>query len=218
MIKWHELFFQGVKQIWNNICVVSLKTYPKKCKKPRSLTVKSLTSFYGWSCCKIQRNNFTHQRNNYFDSTNYLYIQQNSYLYIQRNNYFDSTNYLYIQQNNYLYIQRNNDLYIQRNNYLCIHQNNYFHSTNYLHSQGNNYFDSTNYLYIRRIIYISNEIIISIQQILFNEWIEVFLFNQIVIKYMVNKIWTWKMKSGLYFVWIYKRSKTKTHIAQAECW
>ena len=144
MIKWHELFFQGVKQIWNNICVISLKTYPKKCKKPRSLTVKSLTSFYGWSCCKIQRNNFTHQRNNYFDSTNYLYI--------------------------------------------------------------------------RRIIYISNEIIISIQQILLNEWIEVFLFNQIVIKYMVNKIWTWKMKSGLYFVWIYKRSRTKTHIAQAECW
>ena len=76
--------------------------------------MKSLTSFYGWSCCKIQRNNFTHQRNNYFDSTNYLYI--------------------------------------------------------------------------RRIIYISNEIIISIQQILLNEWIEVFLFNQIVIKYMVNEI------------------------------
>ena len=51
-------------------------------------------------CCKIQQNN-------YFDSTNYLYIKGN--------NYFDLTNYLYIQRNNYLYIQRINYLYTQRN-------------------------------------------------------------------------------------------------------
>ena len=38
------------------------------------------------------------QRNNYCNSTNYLYIQQN--------NYFDSTNYLYIQRNNF-FIQQN---------------------------------------------------------------------------------------------------------------
>ena len=52
------------------------------------------------NCCKIQRNN-------HFDSTNYLYIQGNNYQRkkerIQRNNYFDSTNYLYIQRNNYFY-------------------------------------------------------------------------------------------------------------------
>ena len=146
MIKWHELFFQGVKQIWNNICVISLKTYPKKCKKPRSLTVKSLTSFYGWSCCKIQRNNFTHQRNNYFDSTNYLYIQQNSYLYIQRNNYFDSTNYLHIQQNNYLYIQRNND---------------------YIFNEIIIYVFTKIIIFIQQIIYTVNEIIILIQRIIY---------------------------------------------------
>ena len=39
MIEWLQLFFQGVKQFWNNSCVISLKTYAKKA------VVKSLTSF-----------------------------------------------------------------------------------------------------------------------------------------------------------------------------
>ena len=39
-------FFQGVKQIWNNFCVISLKTYTKKTytkkTKTSDLTIKSL--------------------------------------------------------------------------------------------------------------------------------------------------------------------------------
>ena len=80
-------------------------------------------------------------------------------LCVQRNNYFDSTNYLYIQRNNYLYIQRNNYLYIQRNNYLHIQRNNYL----YIQPNNNLYIQPNNNLYIQRIIYIFNEIIILIQ-------------------------------------------------------
>ena len=38
-------------------------------------------------------------------------------LFVQRNNYFDSTNYLCIQRNNYLYIQQNNYLQIPQVKY-----------------------------------------------------------------------------------------------------
>ena len=53
---------------------------------------------------------------------------------------------------------------------------------------------------------------------LFNEWTEVFLFNQIVIRYMVNEKETWKLKPGLYFAWIYRSSRTQMHMVQAEYW
>ena len=40
---------------------------------------------YGWSnVAKFNEIILSVQRNNYFDSTKYLYIQQNNYLYIQR--------------------------------------------------------------------------------------------------------------------------------------
>ena len=38
-------------------------------------------------------------------------------LFVQRNNYFDSTNYLCIQRNNYLHIQQNNYLQIPQVKY-----------------------------------------------------------------------------------------------------
>ena len=47
---------------------------------------------------------------------------------------------------------------------------NYFDSTNYLRIQRQDFFHSTNWIY------------------LCNEWIEVFLFNQIVIKHIANEI------------------------------
>ena len=128
MLKWHYSIFLYK----SSICILETK--------------------YGWSnVAKFNEIISCVQRNNYFDSTKYLYIQ--------RNNYFDSTSYLYIQWNNYF--DSTKCLYIQRNNY--------FYLTNYLHVQRKNYFHSTNCIN------------------LFNEWIEVFLFNQTV-KYMFNEI------------------------------
>ena len=78
-----------------------------------------LPTLYGWSnVAKFNEIILCVQRNNHFDSINYLYVERNnyfdltSYLYIQRHNYFDSTNYLYVQRNNYL--DSPNYLYIER--------------------------------------------------------------------------------------------------------
>ena len=73
----------------------------------------------------------------------------------------------YIFHERIIFIQR--IIYIFNERIISI-QRIILYSTNYLHIQRNNYFHSANQIY------------------LFNEWIEVLLFNQIVIKYMVSEI------------------------------
>ena len=56
------------------------------------------------------------------------------------------------------------------------------------------------YIFKKIIIYIFNELIIFIfNELLIYSTKKLFLLNQIVIKYIVNEMKTWKLKSGLYF-------------------
>ena len=65
--------------------------------------------FYGWSnVAKFNEIILCVQRNNYFDSTNYLYIQRNNYLYIQRIIYIFNETIIYIFNEIIIFIQPNN--------------------------------------------------------------------------------------------------------------
>ena len=68
---------------------------------------------HGWSnVAKLNEIILCVQRNNYFDSTNYLYIQRNDYLYIQQIIYIFNGIIIFIQPNNYsIYGQGNITLY-----------------------------------------------------------------------------------------------------------
>ena len=92
---------------------------------------------FGWSnVAKFNKVILCVQWNNYFDSTKYLYIQQNIYLYIQWNNYlyvqknyyFDSMNYLCIQRIIYIFNER--IIFIQPIKYIYLtNELKYFYST-----------------------------------------------------------------------------------------
>ena len=77
---------------------------------------------HGWSnVAKLNEIILCVQRNNYFDSTNYLYIQRNDYLYIQRIIYIFNGIIIFIQPNNdSIYGQRNINLGIKIWSLFCM--------------------------------------------------------------------------------------------------